>query len=157
MSGDLTLAAVVVLAAGAVLGVVLILVVVLVAVHAVLRAVLGVILVLVAVLILVLVVVLVLITVLIHRKILQVSFCGKPLGLDCPEIQDLSFGLNKRLASNPAAIAAVMPPAVAFSPPVKIPKKPSLSIASRTPFASVLPNPIRGTDAPAPANSTSGS
>ena len=53
----------------------------------------------------------------------------------CPEIYALSFGLNSRLISRPAVIAAAIPPAVAFRPPIKIPRKPSFSIASRTPFA----------------------
>ena len=42
-----------------------------------------------------------------------------------PENQDLSFALNKKLAARPATTAIVMPPAAAFSPPVKIPRKPS--------------------------------
>ena len=79
MSGDYSLAAVVVLIAGAVLGAVLVVILVLVTVHAVLRAVL----VLVAVLILVLVVVLV--TVLIHRKILQNSVLRHAAGVILPE------------------------------------------------------------------------
>ena len=53
----------------------------------------------------------------------------------CPEIYALSFGLNSKLISRPAVIAAAIPPAVAFRPPIKIPRNPSLSIASRTPFA----------------------
>ena len=53
-------------------------------------------------------------------------------------------------------MAAVMPPAVAFRPPVKMPRKPCSSTASRTPLASVLPKPVSGTAAPAPANSAKG-
>jgi hypothetical protein len=81
VSGDYSLAAVVVLIAGAVLGAVLVVVLVLVTVHAVLRAVL----VLVAVLILILVLVVVLVTVLIHRKILQNSVLRHAAGVILPE------------------------------------------------------------------------
>ena len=38
----------------------------------------------------------------------------------CPSFQDLSLALKRRLAIRPAKMAAVMPPAEAFSPPVKI-------------------------------------
>ena len=37
---------------------------------------------------------------------------------------DLSFGLKIRLTTRPERMATVMPPAVAFRPPVKIPRKP---------------------------------
>ena len=47
----------------------------------------------------------------------------------------LSFALNRKLTSSPPTTAAVMPPAVAFRPPVNTPKKPSSATASRTPFA----------------------
>ena len=80
-----------------------------------------------------------------------------PLGLYCPKIQDLSFGLKIRLASNPAKMAAAIPPAEDLSPPVNIPKNPFSYTASLTPLARRLPNPVSGTLAPAPANSVKGS
>ena len=56
-----------------------------------------------------------------------------------------------RLTIRPETIATVMPPAVAFRPPVRTPRKPFSATASRTPLARVLPKPSSGTDAPAPA------
>ena len=53
----------------------------------------------------------------------------------CPIFQALSFGLNKKLASKPAVMAAVIPPAVAFKPPMKMPRNPSSCTASFTPLA----------------------
>ena len=89
-----------------------------------------------AVLVLILVLVLALILVAIHVMILQnMVFTAGPLGEVCPKTQDLSFALKKRLASSPAATAAVIPPAVALSPPVRVPKNPSCVTASLTPFA----------------------
>ena len=55
----------------------------------------------------------------------------------------------------PKNTAAAIPLAVAAVPPVKAPIKPSDFIFSITPFASKLPNPVRGTVAPQPAKSTS--
>ena len=52
--------------------------------------------------------------------------------------------------------AAHIPPADAVKPPVNTPRNPCSSTAFRTPFASVFPNPVSGTDAPAPANSHKG-
>lgn len=77
MSGDYPLAAVVVLAAGTVLGAVLRVVLILVTVHTVL----GIVLVLVAVhivlgVVLALIVVLITVLILIHRKILQILFAA---------------------------------------------------------------------------------
>ncbi len=90
----------------------------------------------VLVLVLILVLVLALILVAIHVMILQnMVFTAGPLGEVCPKTQDLSFALKKRLASSPAATAAVIPPAVALSPPVSVPKNPSCVTASLTPFA----------------------
>ena len=107
-------------------------------------------LVLVAVLIL-----LILISVLvIHFGFLPSIHCGKTAFPVFPGFQDLSLGRNRRLAARPAVMAVVIPPAAAFSPPVKMPRKPSLSTASRTPLARVFPKPVRGTVAPAPAKST---
>ena len=54
-------------------------------------------------------------------------------------------------------MAAVIPPAAAVSPPVKIPINPEESTCSLTPVESRYPNPVRGTVAPAPAASTRGS
>ena len=68
----------------------------------------------------------VLITVLIvHHKFLRFIFLRYPAPIACPKTQDLSFALNIRLASRPAKIAAAMPPALALSPPVNIPRNPS--------------------------------
>ena len=86
--------------------------------------------------VLILILVLALILVAIHVMILQnMVFTAGPLGEVCPKTQDLSFALKKRLASSPAATAAVIPPAVALSPPVRVPKNPSWVTASLTPFA----------------------
>ena len=95
--------------------------------------------VLVLVVILILVIVLVLVIVLIHLLVLivlilvlvihdrssEILYSRRAAPIDCPIFQDLSFALNKRLASRPATTAAVIPPAQAFRPPVKIPRKPS--------------------------------
>lgn len=50
-------------------------------------------------------------------------------------------------------IAAAIPPAVAVSPPVKIPSNPCDFTAPITPLASDAPKPIIGTLMPAPAKS----
>ena len=89
------------------------------------------------VVVLVLVVILILVLVLIiHNPFLHVFFWVIPW-LVCPVIQDLSFALKIKLTMKPAAIAAVIPPAVAFRPPVKIPRKFCSATASLTPFARV--------------------
>ncbi len=125
------------------LAAVLVLVSVLVGV-AVLVAVLVLIGVTVLVVILILVAVLVGIAVLIgvtvfviHNNYLLNSVRGKPLYLAYPRSQDLSFGLNSKEIIKPAKIAVQIPPAQAFSPPVKIPKNPCSFTASLTPFANV--------------------
>ena len=82
------------------------------------------------------------------------SFCGWAAYLVSPLLQALSFGLNNKLASKPAITATVIPAADAVSPPVNIPRNPSVMIAFLTPFAIKFPKPVNGTDAPAPANST---
>lgn len=64
-------------------------------------------------------------------------FCGIAASLVCPESQALSLALKTKLAKRPAKIAAAMPPAAAFSPPVKIPRKPSWVTASFTPLERV--------------------
>ena len=93
--------------------------------------------VLVAILVAILVGVLSLVVLVVHSKILRFYICGNAASIGYPKYQDLSFGLNIRLVSSPATIAAVMPPAVAFNPPVSIPRKPCWSTASLTPLASV--------------------
>ena len=87
--------------------------------------------------VLVLIIALVLILILlIHCAFLRLLHLGFPW-IVYPYIQDLSRALNIRLTNRPAVIAAVIPPAVAFNPPVKTPIKPSSLTASLTPFASV--------------------
>ena len=117
--------------------------------------VLVVLIVLIILLILVAILVILLILV-IHLYFLQSIYSIIAARIECPDFQDLSFGLNIKLTINPAKTAMAIPPAAAFNPPVKIPKNPCALIASRTPFASVYPKPVRGTVAPAPANSTNG-
>ena len=94
--------------------------------------------VLVSVLVLILLVVLILILVLIlivHFYILRLNNTALAATLAYPLFQDLSLALKIRLQRSPARIAAVIPPAEALRPPVKIPRKPSLSTASFTPLA----------------------
>ena len=94
--------------------------------------------VLIGILITVLVAVLILVLVLvIHSVFLRFIYCGHSAYLVCPEFQALSFALKRKLASKPAKMAAVIPPAVAFSPPVNIPRKPSCMTADFTPLESV--------------------
>ena len=82
--------------------------------------------VLILALILVLVLVLILVLVLvIHTRFLRFLSYGLAANIACPAFQDLSLALKIKLASRPARMAAVMPPAAAFSPPVKIPRNPS--------------------------------
>lgn len=112
------------------------------AVVLVLVAVLLIAAVLVVILILVVVlavaVVLVLILVLVHGKSSVIClFCGIAAGVACPFSQLLSLSLKIKLTRSPAIMAAVMPPAQALSPPVKMPRKPSWSTAVRTPLAKV--------------------
>ena len=118
---------------------------------------LVVVLVLVIILIvLVVVLILVAILIIVHDTLSSICFLRISAELVCPAAQDLSFGLKRKLASSAEIIAAVIPPAVAFKPPVNAPSKPSSEMASLTPFARLYPNPVRGTVAPAPAKSTSG-
>lgn len=94
--------------------------------------------VLVSVLVLILLVVLILILVLIlivHFYILRLNNTALAATLAYPLFQDLSLALKIRLQRSPARIAAVIPPAEALRPPVKIPRKPFLSTASFTPLA----------------------
>ena len=81
--------------------------------------------VLVTVLAVILILVLILILIVIHdfsSENLYLRVTALPV---CPDFQDLSLALKIRLASSPAKIAAAIPPAQAFSPPVKIPRNPS--------------------------------
>ena len=54
-------------------------------------------------------------------------------------------GFAKIAAKYPNRIAASIPAAEAVRPPVIAPKSPILSTDSLTPFASILPNPVNGT------------
>lgn len=92
--------------------------------------------VLVGILITVLIAILILVLV-IHSLFLRFIYCGHSAYLVCPEFQALSLALKRKLASKPAKMAAVMPPAAAFSPPVKIPRKPSCMTADFTPLERV--------------------
>lgn len=77
------------------------------------------------VLILVLVLILILVLILVIHKIFPPKIhYGLAAILACPVLQDLSLALKMRLAARPAVMAAVMPPALALRPPVKIPIKP---------------------------------
>ena len=91
-------------------------------------------LILVAVLILVLVAVLIFVLV-IHNRSSKDVVGGTAASIDCPIYQDLSLSLKIRLTRSPAKMAAAMPPAQAFKPPVKMPRNPSSCTASFTPFA----------------------
>ena len=121
--------------------------------------VLAIILVIVAVvLIVVLIAVLVhtLVILVVHDEILRFIYnFGKAVIIYCPVSYDLSLALKRILMIKPNRIAALIPPADAVRPPVKIPRNPILDTASRTPFAMVCPKPVSGTVAPAPEKSTS--
>lgn len=81
--------------------------------------------VLIAVLTIVLVAVLIVILVLIaHRNDPPIYIYGLAAKIECPDFQDLSFALKNKLANSPLKMAAAMPPAEAFRPPVKIPRNP---------------------------------
>ena len=89
--------------------------------------------VLVGILIFALIRVSVLVLIIHHKYLLRCLRNDATLG--CPIFYDLSFALKNILARSPAKIAAVIPPAVADNPPVKIPRNPSVAIDFRTPFA----------------------
>ena len=72
----------------------------------------------------------------IHRSSSKIVM-AHGLGILCAVFQALSLGLKIRLTTSPAMMAAVMPQAVAFSPPPKIPRKPSSVTAFFTPLAKV--------------------
>ena len=61
--------------------------------------------------------------------------------------------MNRRAVSVPKKTAAAMPAAVLVSPPVNAPRTPISCTAFFTPLVSAWPKPVRGTVAPAPANS----
>ena len=63
------------------------------------------------------------------------------------------FGFEIRDAIYPKNIAAAIPPAAAFVPPIKAPTSPDFDTSSIAPFANALPKPVRGTVAPQPAKS----
>ena len=91
----------------------------------------GIVLVLVVILSPVLIVVLgVVLVLVIHCLILQFCIYGMTAFVVYPTIYDLSLGLKIKLTTRPATMAAVMPPAVAFSPPVNTPSRPSSFTAS---------------------------
>lgn len=87
------------------------------------------------VLILILILVLVLISVLIIH--FSTSMMRNAAAILLALFQDLSFGLNIVDMINPKIIAAVIPPALARRPPVKIPRNPFWLMDSFTPLASV--------------------
>lgn len=93
-------------------------------------------LILVVLVLIILILVILLILLVIHCCFLQFYlYCGFTARIVYPNIYALSFALNIRLTISPNTMAAVMPPAVDFSPPVKTPRRPSVSTASFTPFA----------------------
>ena len=78
------------------------------------------------VLILVLVLVHALIVLVVHGNILRYFYIdGEAVIIGYPFYYALSFALNIILINNPNKIAAVIPPAEAFKPPVNIPRNPS--------------------------------
>ena len=94
------------------------------------------------VLLLVILIVILLIVLLVHHLILPMFVIPNRVDpaatqLVCAVIHDLSFALKIRLTNRPPTMAAVIPPAVALSPPVKIPRNPLSSTACRTPLARV--------------------
>ena len=64
------------------------------------------------------------------------------------------LGFEIKDAIYPKNTAAAIPPALAFRPPVKIPKKPLCLTAYITPLARLFPKPVKVTVAPHPANLT---
>ena len=87
---------------------------------------LAVVLVLVVLLIFVLLilVVLLLILLVIHREFLPIFVLRYAASIVCPKNQDLSLARKIKLTIKPLTMAAVMPPAVAFNPPVNTPRIP---------------------------------
>ena len=91
--------------------------------------------VLVLVVVLVAVLILILVLVLVVHEFYLLFFYGLAATVVCPNVQDLSLARKIRLTSRPAVIAAVIPPAVDFKPPVNMPIKPFWFTASLTPLA----------------------
>lgn len=89
------------------------------------------------VVLLVVLVTVVLIVLIIHISFLRLFLCGNAARIVYPGIYDLSFALKIRPTKAPNTMAAVMPPAAAFRPPVNIPKNPSVAMVSFTPLAKV--------------------
>ena len=102
---------------------------------ALLVVVLVLIVILAAITVLILITVLVLILIVIHNNSSEYIILRQCATVDFPNYQVLFFGLNRKLIIKPPRIAAVIPPAVALRPPVRIPRNPSSLIASFTPFA----------------------
>ena len=61
------------------------------------------------------------------------------------------FGFAINDAKYPKNIAAAIPPAFDFTPPINAPNSPTSFTDSNAPFARLAPNPVSGTVAPAPA------
>ena len=99
-------------------------------------AVLVVVLILLVLIVVLILLVLLILILVIHSNATSVLYlCGMTAEIAYPEFQDLSFALKIRLASRPAVMAAAIPPAVAFRPPVSTPRNPLSFTASFTPFA----------------------
>ena len=64
--------------------------------------------------------------------------------------------MKKREKKNPSKSEAEQPAEAAVKGPLRIPIAPKESIASLVPLAMAAPKPIRGTEAPEPANSNRG-
>ncbi len=87
---------------------------------------LAVVLILVVLVLVVLVlIVLVLVLIVVHDSSSKRSFRGVAAMVAFPGFYDLSLSLKIKLAIKPLTTAAVIPPAVAFRPPVRIPRNPS--------------------------------
>lgn len=63
----------------------------------------------------------------------------------------MGFAIND--AIYPKKIAAAIPPAAAFTPPIKAPSNPEFCTSLIAPLARFAPNPSKGTVAPQPAKS----
>ena len=64
------------------------------------------------------------------------------------------MGFEISEAKYPKKTAAAIPPAEAFTPPIKAPTNPFWDTSSIAPLAKLYPNPVSGTVAPQPAKST---
>ena len=95
------------------------------------------ILILVTILVLILIIILILVLIVVHDYFLQSFNLRHSATVVCPKFYALSRALNMKLIRSPAVIAAVMPPAAAFKPPVSTPISPSCCTASFTPFDKV--------------------